>query len=70
MWYLKLVHMLPVRNPEPDEYVGPFNNELEAKMHRHRHGPRDSVPVDLDAPPDPDNTYTWQEHVDYLESRQ
>jgi len=69
MWYLKLVHSLPVRQPRPDEFVGPFTNELEAKLHSAMHGPRDAVTVDLDTPPDPENTYTWQQHLDYLKER-
>lgn len=66
-WYLVLSHDLPLRQPRPDEYIGPFQTEEEAHDHRLFHGPKGSrVTRRLDTA-EVDMTPT--EHIEYLRSR-
>lgn len=66
-FYIRVQHDADLRGEvRPDEFVGPFPNTDIAVKHRLLYGPLAGVVVKLDEPPDPDQTMTPGEAVDYV----
>ena len=68
-YYLKVSYELPINNPSPDDFVGPFEASVAASNHRLFYGPVRAEIVQRDVAPAAEHTMSPEDHVAYVESR-